>query len=120
MKGLFETEFKLLKENQKLANIVEKWLIMQGLDKNIKGFSYCKDIITLSLLKKQFSKTTIAEITPFIAYKNGIKDYSVQRQMRYVCTIKTNGKYIPDEICRRGWYEIKNAIEKKKGNGNDW
>lgn len=120
MEEKFKLEFQQLEENSEIKSMVYDYLVNKGLDSTCKGFAYLLDIITLSLVKKKYSRTTIAELTSFIAYKNGIKDFSVQRQMRYVCTVKTNNKYKAIDICSRAWYEIRNELEKRKGNGNDW
>lgn len=90
---------------------VGKRLFELGLDKNLKGFNYLLDIITLSIIYRNYSRTTIAELTPFIAKKNFIKPFSVQRQLRYVCTIKTNGKYKVHDICEQTWRKIKLELE---------
>lgn len=85
-----------------------------GLDSELKGFLYLLDIITLSIIYRKYSRTTIAELTPFIAHKYDIKDFSVQRQLRYVCTIKTNGKYKVHDICENIWKKIKTEIENEE------
>lgn len=119
MNERFETEFKELRDNPEIKQMVYDWMVGKGLDPKCKGFDYTLDIITLSIIKKKYSRETIAKLTSFVAYKNGIKDWSVQRQMRWVCTIKTKNKYKVIDICSGAWYEIRNKIESKKGNGND-
>ena len=108
----FDNEERLLRENPYVREKVRKYLAMKGLDTTLKGFSYLEDIIALSLVRRKYSRTTIAELTPYIAYKNGIKDFSVQRQLRYCCTIKNH--YKPIDICEKAWYELMRELEKEK------
>lgn len=119
MQEMYELEFKQLKENPQIVKMVNEWLIARGLDSTCKGFEYTSEIISLLLIKKKYSRDAMASLFGFIAYKNGIKEFSVQRQMRYVCTIKTKNKYIVNDICSQAWYDIRNALEKQEGNGND-
>ena len=108
----FKIEFRQLEENKDIEKKVYEYLVEKGLDTKLKGFDYLKDIITLSLIKKKYSRTTIKELTPFIAFKYGIKEYSVQRQLRYVCSIKQ--KYYPVVICNRAWSDIRAVLEEEK------
>ena len=91
-----------------------------GLDSELKGFLYLLDIITLSIIYRKYSRTTIAELTPFIAHKYDIKEFSVQRQLRYVCTVKTNGKYKVHDICENIWKKIKTEIENEEEIQEQW
>lgn len=91
-----------------------------GLDSELKGFLYLLDIITLSIIYRKYSRTTIAELTPFIANKYNIKEFSVQRQLRYVCTVKTNGKYKVHDICESIWKKIKTEIENEEEIQEQW
>lgn len=91
-----------------------------GLDSELRGFLYLLDIITLSIIYRKYSRTTIAELTPFIAHKYDIKDFSVQRQLRYVCTVKTNGKYKVHDICENIWKKIKTEIENEEEIQEQW
>lgn len=108
----FDNENRLLNENPYVREKVRKYLALIGLDTTLKGFNYLEDIISLSLLMRKYSRTTIAELTPYIAWKHGIKEYSVQRQLRYVCTIKN--KYLPIDICEKAWYELMKELEREK------
>lgn len=102
--SFYENEIRMLRDNQQLQYQVDRYLENQfGLQSYLKGFKYLSDIITITLVKKKYSKTTIAEIAPFIAWKYGIKDFSVQRQLRYVCTLKTNGASDVDTIVKKTW-----------------
>lgn len=94
----FKREFQLLKENSELQNQVNEELILLGLNNSAKGFLYISDIITLMLLLKKYTRSFINELEPFIAYKYGIKKDSVQRQLRYVCTIQTDHKFKAIEV----------------------
>lgn len=112
---LFSEEYEILKNNKELQDRVSKHLVEKyELDKNAKGFKYLIDIITISLVRKKYTRTFICEIAPFIAHKYGIKVFSVQRQMRYVCTIKTNNKYKAIDVVANTWYEIKTELEKER------
>lgn len=102
--GYFDTELYLLRENKELQKNVNVYLENAlFLDPNLKGFNYLSDIITLSLTKKRYSRATITELLPFIAWKNGIKEYSVQRQLRYVCTIRGAKKLKVDRVIEQTW-----------------
>lgn len=110
----FKEEFKMLEENHKIRNMVYNHLIKRyGLKSNLKGFYYLVDIISLSLIKKNYSRTTINELSPFIAYKYRIKAFSVQRQLRYVCTIATNNRYKVVDICSDSWYFLKRRLQEE-------
>lgn len=94
----YKREYQLLNNNQSLTNEVSEELILLGLNNSTKGFLYLVDIITLQLLLKKYTRSFICEIEPFIAHKYQIKQDSVQRQLRYVCTIQTNNKYKAIEV----------------------
>lgn len=94
----YKREYQLLTNNQSLTNEVKEELILLGLNNSLKGFLYLTDIITLMLLLKKYTRSFICEIDQFIAHKYNIKRTSVQRQLRYVCTISTNGKYKAIEV----------------------
>ena len=89
----FKREYQLLEENNSLTNKVKEELILLGLNNTTKGFLYIADIITLMLLLKKYTRSFICDLKPFIAHKYKIKQNSVQRQLRYVCTIQTKNKY---------------------------
>lgn len=97
----------LLSKNSLTKKRVEELLIEKGLDENLKGFKYLTDIITYALCSKKYSQTFMAEVIPFIAKRENIKEYSVQRQLRYTCTIKTKGKLYPNELAIEIWEKIK-------------
>lgn len=101
---------KMLRENRSMRSRVVKKLIDLGLDYQLKGFRYMVDILTISLCNKKYSPTFMSEVIPFIAKREGIKEFSVQRQLRYTCTIKTNGKHIPNDIARDVWVAIKKDL----------
>ena len=103
---MYEQERKMLENNQELSNRIAIWLIEKGIQSHLKGFKMLVDIITLTKLKKKYSLTTIKELSPFIGYKYDIKPFSVQRQLRYTCTIATHKKYKPIELVSMAWYEI--------------
>lgn len=110
----FASEVKALAKNTELQQMVEKEMQSIGLNSSLKGFKYCSDIITLSLIKKKYSRTTIAELIPFIAYKYGIKEYSVQRQMRYTCTVVTKNKYTAIEVVYYVWNKVNQKIQSER------
>lgn len=105
---------KLLNDNKELQKKVYKELIKKGIDHNLKGFYYLLDIISLCVLKRKHSFTPIKEIFPFIAHKYGIKEYSVQRQLRYTCTIRNYGFYVPNVVCFDIWKKIIDEENEKK------
>ena len=74
----------------------------------------CLIVSVVALVKKQYTRTFISEISPFISHKYGIKTVSIQRQLRYACTIKTDNKYKVIDIVSKTWYEIKKELEKEK------
>ena len=119
----YDVYHKFLKENEPLKKRVSEYLEYKyQLDSSLKGFSYMVDIISLSLILKKYSRTTIEHLKHFIAYKHDIKPFSVQRQLRYTCTVKS--KYLPINICEESWYTLRNEIEyglikiKQKGEKN--
>lgn len=105
---MYDNDYKLLEKNEELSNKVAGWLIEKGISPHLKGFKMLVDIIVLVKLKKKYSLTTIKELSPFIGHKYGVKDYSVQRQLRYTCTLATNRSYKPIELVSMAWYEIEN------------
>ena len=103
---------KLLLKNVELRKRV--WIYLKkkyGLDSKLKGFQYLEVIISLSLILKKYSRTTIEQLKSYVAYKAGIKDFSVQRQLRYTCTIVTDNKYLPIDICCESWWELRQEID---------
>ncbi len=110
----YANEVRALEKNTELQKMVEEELQKMGINPSLKGFKYCSDIITLALVKKRYSRTTIAELIPFIAYKYGIKEYSVQRQMRYTCTVVTKNKYTVIEVVYHVWEKINNKIQSER------
>ena len=101
---------KLLEKNEPIKKRVESYLVYKyKLDSSLKGFLYLVDIISLSLILKKYSRTTINELSYYIAYKYNIKHFSVQRQLRYTCTIRN--KYLPIIICEQAWWDLHNEIE---------
>lgn len=110
----FSEEFMALERNKTLQGMVNNELMKLGLDCRLKGFKYVSDIITLALIKRKYSRTTIAELTPFIACKYGIKDFSVQRQMRYVCTIRNARKETAIDIVYNVWHKINTKIQEER------
>lgn len=102
----YRAEVKLLNDNKEMKKRVFVELLRKGLDRNLKGFHYLLDIITLCVLKRKHSFTPITTLYPFIAHKYGIKEFSVQRQLRYTCTIKNYGFYVPNMLCFEIWKKI--------------
>ena len=111
----FKEYEKLLANNKSIRKRVGIKMLKLGLDGKLKGFKYLLDIITISVCKKKYSQTFMAEIFPYIALKEGIEVYSVQRQLRYTCTLKTNGKYLPNEIALKIWQEMQKELEEERG-----
>ena len=102
-------EFKLLEDNKQLKKDVNEYLIAKGYNPNLKGFQYFSDIATIGLTKKQYSKTFMCEIYPFIAYKHKIKEHSVQRQLRYTFTLASSNvkKIKPEDLYQKLWFDFK-------------
>ena len=55
----------------------------------------------------KYTRLPIKEFFPFISHKYGIKPHSVQRQLRYVCTLNENKNIKPIHLVSLAWYEIK-------------
>lgn len=110
----FFNEERLLKENQEVQKMVNVYMEALGLKPELKGFTYLSDIMTLALVRKKYSRTTMAELTPFIAWKYGIKPFSVQRQLRYTCTLQTKGKYIVNTVAEKVWQQLKPKIDEER------
>lgn len=101
---------KLLESNEPLKERVSEYLITKyKLDDSLKGFKYMVDIISMSLILKKYSRTTIEYLKSYIAYRYDIKAFSVQRQLRYTCTVR--GDYLPLEIAETAWWELTNEVE---------
>ena len=116
----FEEEYKILDKTKDLQKRVSDYLVEKyDLDNNAKGFKYLVDILTLCLIKKKYTRTFICEIAPFIAHKYGIKEFRVQRQLRYVCTVKTNNKYKVIDIVAKAWFELKTELEQEREKKNE-
>ena len=105
---------KLLYKNKEIRKKIAVRLLDLGLNGKLKGFLYLLDIITISVCKKKYSQTFMAEIFPYIAKREGIEVYSVQRQLRYTCTVKTNNKYLPNEIALQIWQEMQKELEEER------
>lgn len=105
---------KLINDNPKIKIKVYQYLVKKGLNKSLKGFAYLVDMLTLMLVIKQYSKPFMAELFPYIAHKYGIQEYSVQRQLRYCCTITCKYHYVVNELCISAWYDIRTEIEEEK------
>lgn len=105
----FEEEFKILEKNKELQKDVNEYLMQKGYNPSLKGFQYFSDIATIGLTKKQYSKTFMCEIYPFIAHKYNIKEFSVQRQLRYTFTLANSNvkKIKPDELYQKLWFDFK-------------
>ena len=105
---MYKEELELLKNNQELKKKIKEYLIEKGYKSNLKGFIYFCDIATIGLLKKKYSKTFLKEIYPFIAYKYKIKEFSVQRQLRYTFTLSNEKlKIKPEDLYQELWFEYK-------------
>lgn len=109
----FKKDLEMLSQNVFVKKLVMKELLDKGLDKKLKGFLYLLDLITLALLKKNYSRTTPKELYPILAHKYGIKEYSIQRQLRYTCTIACEKHYKPDCLAQEIWFKVKTILEKK-------
>lgn len=103
----FSAEYEILEKNKELQNEINKYLINQGINPALKGFKYFSDIVTISLVKKKYSKTFMYELFPFIAHKYNIKEYSVQRQLRYAITLTNDEGYIPEQLYQKIWLDFK-------------
>lgn len=105
----FDEKFKTLEQNKDLKKEVDKYLIEKGYNPNLKGFQYFSDIATIGLTKKQFSKTFMCEIFPFIAHKYNIKEHSVQRQLRYTFTLASSNIEVikPEVLYQKLWFDFK-------------
>lgn len=105
----FKEEFEILEKNKELKKEVEKYLTRKGFNPSLKGFEYFCDIATIGLVKKKYSKTFMCEIYPFIAHKYNIKEFSVQRQLRYTFTLANyNFKKIkPEDLYQDLWFDFK-------------
>lgn len=103
----YNVEYEILNENQELQNKVNNFLINEGINPSLKGFKYFSDIVTISLVKKNYSKTFMSELFPFIAYKYGIKEYSVQRQLRYTITLSSRDGTLPEKLYQKIWFNFK-------------
>jgi hypothetical protein len=105
---------KLLYKNKEIRKKIAVRLLDLGLNGKLKGFLYLLGIITISVCKKKYSQTFMAEIFPYIAKREGIEVYSVQRQLRYTCTVKTNNKYLPNELALQIWQEMQKELEEER------
>lgn len=110
----FSKEYKILESNKDLQKEVMLKLMSYGIDCSKKGSQYLIDMITLILLLKDYSRIFNKETYEFIAHKYGIKPHSVQRQLRYVCTIKTDGAYKPIELVEKIYYTLKQKMIEKE------
>lgn len=110
----YRADVKLLNDNKELRKRIYKELLKKGLDNNLKGFHYLLDIIAFCVLKRKHSFTPITTLYPFIAHKYGIKEHSVQRQLRYTCTIKNYGFYVPNMVCFEIWKKLIDEENEKK------
>lgn len=100
---------KVLKTDEELLEEINEFLENNGVLPSLKGFKYMADLILLMKKRKRFSKATIDELKPFIAEKYGIKEHSVQRQLRYAVTIANGLKdgILPIDLMSKAFYEIK-------------
>ena len=105
----YKEEYDILKSNFELQQKVNEYLLSKGYKPTLKGFKYFSDIATIGLVKKQYSKTFMCEIFPFIAHKYKIKEHSVQRQLRYSFTLAScNIKKIkPEDLYQKLWFDFK-------------
>jgi len=87
---------------------IDKLLLRYGVNKEMKGYKYMKDIILLGYTKK-YSSPVLKDYFEEVANRYNIKAHSVQRQLRYAVT-KTNiygAKVTPEELLQRARAEIK-------------
>lgn len=105
--GDYNIEYEILQENQELQKQVNEFLIKEGVNPSLKGFKYFSDIVTISLVKKKYSKSFMCELYPFIAHKYNIKEYSVQRQLRYTITIASTKGIVPEKLYQKIWFHFK-------------
>lgn len=91
---------------------VDKLLIKYGVNRDLKGYQYMKDIVLLGYAKK-YSYPKLVDYFEEIANKYNIKPFSIQRQLRYAVTLQNiyNEKVTPEEILRRANMEIKSEKE---------
>lgn len=108
----FNAEFEILENNKDLQKDVNKYLIKEGLNPSLKGFKYFSDIVVISLVKKKYSKTFMCDLFPFIAHKYKIKEFSVQRQLRYTITLASQEGHIPYKLYQKIWFDFKMGKEK--------
>lgn len=112
--NVFYLEEKMLNDNPKVIEKATEYLDNLGINKELKGYKYMRDILALAVLKKKYSCSFFNEITPYIAYKYNIKNYSVQRQLRYTFTITNH--YIPNDVLLNGYLIIKEEMENEYDN----
>lgn len=94
---------------EELNERVKVWLIRMGVPPELKGFDYMVDMILTMKKIKKYSRAKPNELYGFIAEKYGIEEHSVQRQLRYACTLKNiySDKVLPIELLDRAFHEIK-------------
>lgn len=107
MMNNFKEQFEILEQNKELQNAVNQYLIKNGVSSKLKGFQYFSDIATIGLVNKKYSKTFMKDIFPFIAHKYNIKEFSVQRQLRYTFTIACERKIRPEDLYQCLWFDYK-------------
>lgn len=86
--------------DEELMQEIETFVKKYGVNPEYKGYKYICDIIFMAKKRKRYSRETIKNLAPEIASKYGIKENSVQRQLRYAVTLKNmyGGKLLPVEL----------------------
>lgn len=105
---VFKKYIKFL-ENEEVERLVYKTMISYQIPSKYKGFKYFKDIIVISLQDNSYSMQPMAKYFDFIAYEYDIENFSVQRQLRYSCTIKGCCR-VPIDLYTVIWRVLQNKV----------
>ena len=94
-------------DNTFLREQIETFLNEQyGIETKLKGTKYMVDILLLAKSGENFS-STLNEKYKYLANRYGIQETSIQRQLRYACTLKSEKKIKPKKIMVDSFKKLK-------------